>query len=71
VHLPQRYLSFVKAEEDILNVFVVPHSHCDPGWWKTFEGYYKEWTKGIITSVVDALIEVLPASRKNSSLLAN
>lgn len=41
-----------------LNVFVVPHSHNDPGWWWTYEEYYKKWSKGIISSVVTALDEV-------------
>ncbi len=35
----------------------VPHSHCDPGWWKTFEEYYQQWGKGIISALVDALDE--------------
>lgn len=45
-------------DPDYLNVFVVPHSHNDPGWWFTFENYYIKWTKGIITSVIDALNQV-------------
>jgi hypothetical protein len=41
-----------------LNVFIVPHSHNDPGWWYTFEHYYEQWTKSIITSVTEALAMV-------------
>eukprot|EP01119_Soliformovum_irregulare_P017333 TRINITY_DN5131_c0_g1_i1.p1 TRINITY_DN5131_c0_g1~~TRINITY_DN5131_c0_g1_i1.p1 ORF type:complete len:1043 (-),score=336.35 TRINITY_DN5131_c0_g1_i1:28-3156(-) len=42
-------------EAETLNVFIVPHSHCDPGWWKTIEDYYETWTKGIISSAVESL----------------
>eukprot|EP00980_Cylindrotheca_fusiformis_P004845 scaffold1034_cov127-Cylindrotheca_fusiformis.AAC.26 len=38
-----------------LTVYVVPHSHCDPGWLKTFDDYFQSQTKQILTSVVEAL----------------
>ena len=40
---------------DTLEIFVVPHSHCDPGWIKTFDQYFQTQTKEIISTVVDAL----------------
>lgn len=41
--------------DEPFKIFVIPHSHCDPGWIKTFDDYFRSQTSGIITSVVNSL----------------
>eukprot|EP00048_Salpingoeca_helianthica_P016244 m.231252 g.231252 ORF g.231252 m.231252 type:complete len:935 (-) comp18297_c0_seq1:121-2925(-) len=38
-----------------LEVFIVPHSHCDVGWLQTVEGYYNSSVHSILNTVVEAL----------------
>lgn len=43
------------AEGLPLKVIVIPHSHSDPGWHKTVDGYFEEQTKQTLDNMLDKL----------------
>ena len=40
-----------------MNMYIVPHSHCDTGWLESFEAYYLSHVKFIITNVMNIMKE--------------
>ena len=40
-----------------LKIFIVPHSHNDPGWIQTFDEYFQKQTKQILSSIIEALMK--------------
>ncbi|XP_060554885.1 lysosomal alpha-mannosidase-like [Ruditapes philippinarum] len=49
------YESCNPVKDDMLNVHIVPHTHDDVGWVKTYDEYYRQDVRTIISSVVDNL----------------
>ncbi|EAL68302.1 hypothetical protein DDB_G0278259 [Dictyostelium discoideum AX4] len=44
-------------EDNVINVFLIPHSHCDLGWVQTLEEYYSENVTVILDNVINTLIK--------------
>ena len=38
-----------------INIFIVPHSHTDPGWLETLENYYSTQVRDILYNVLNEL----------------
>lgn len=38
-----------------MNIYIVPHSHTDPGWLETYEDYYMQQVKDILTNIINEL----------------
>jgi len=49
---------------DRLDLYLVPHSHCDAGWLISFEEYYQTEVKFILNSVVGELLKKSPKTPK-------
>ena len=55
----------VEAEEPI-NVYLVAHSHLDPGWMVTIDEYYVGQVRFILNHVIDELWKTTPSNNWSS-----
>lgn len=45
-------------DKEPLQVILMPHSHNDPGWLFTMQGYFDAYTQGILDTIITSLAEV-------------
>lgn len=43
------------SNSEPIKIFLVPHTHLDPGWQETMEAYYVKRVKVILLNVIQAL----------------
>lgn len=58
MHYPMIFLIFFSVflgSISSLNIHVIPHSHMDPGWLKTYEEYYNKQVKKIFSNVYNQM----------------
>lgn len=53
----ETYPIYTEFNEDlgVINAHIIPHTHDDPGWLRTFEGYYESDVRRILNSVIAEL----------------
>ncbi len=55
--MDENYFSVKKKKKGPLKIILVPHSHNDPGWTKTLQGYFDDQTKPTLDFMVEKLVK--------------
>lgn len=50
-------LASVSRSHDVVNLYLIPHSHTDAGWLYTMEEYYQNKVERILTSLTQSLMD--------------
>ncbi|KAN0006982.1 hypothetical protein ACTFIU_005175 [Dictyostelium citrinum] len=57
INCTNKILNNQDSDDNTINVFLIPHSHCDLGWVQTLEQYYSENVTVILDNVINTLIK--------------